>query len=137
MVDLSVTAGNVVRGAAAEVKDGIAGATITAGQTLYADSGDSFKLKLAQCDGTASEAVAVGIALNGGTSGQPIRYVTKGKYNPGGTVVVGLLYAVSAAAGLIAPTADLASTNRVTYLGVGTTAAEIDVQIHVSGVAKP
>jgi hypothetical protein len=137
MADLSVTAANVVKGSTAEVKDGIAAVTITAGQVLYADASDGFKLKLAQCDTTAAEAAVVGIALNGGSANQPIRYITRGKYNPGGTVTIGIIYALSAAAGAIAPNADLTTGNRVTVLGIGTTASEIDVQIHVSGVAKP
>jgi hypothetical protein len=42
-----ITAANVLAGANAKKRTGVAGATITAGQTVYEDSTDSNKFKLA------------------------------------------------------------------------------------------
>lgn len=115
--------------------DGIAGATITAGQPVYLNAATN-RFLLAQSDGTAAEADAKGIALNGAADGQPLKVQTSGRINPGGTVAVGQVYAVSANAGGIAPYADLVSTNRVVLLGVGTTTSEIFLSIFNPVVQK-
>lgn len=137
MAALTVTAANVTRVDGSTV-DGVGGATITAGQACYYDSA-SGKWKLAQDDGTAEEAGAsgVGVALNGAADGQPIKIQTSGTYNAGATVTVGQVYCVADAAGDIVPYGDLASTDRVTILGVGTTAARILLQPLISGIQKP
>lgn len=138
MADITVTAGNVVEGSGSvNKKTGTSGEAITAGQVVYIKSSDS-KLYKAQHDGTAEEAEAVGVALNSAPgSGQPVTYITAGNLDPGGTVTVGEIYVVSATAGGIAEVSDLVSTNRVTVLGVGTTASNIKLGILVSGVQKP
>jgi hypothetical protein len=137
MADLSITAGNVLK-TSGSVTNGIAGATITAGQSVYLDTTTN-KWKLAQCDGTAAEAGSggIGVALNGASDGQPLQVLTAGPYNPGATVTVGQTYVVPRTAGNIAPISDLASTDRVTLLGVATTASELTLAPNVSGVVKP
>jgi hypothetical protein len=138
MADISVTAANVVKASTnTTVRVGTAGATITAGQPLYEDSAADFKLKPAQAD-TAAKAKAVGIALHGASNGQPISFISAGGLNIGATLTVGQVYVVSdAAAGGVAPYADLASGDFVTVLGVATTASNLAVGIQVSGIAKP
>lgn len=117
MADLSITAASVVH-TSGPSDHGTAGATITAGQGLYKDASDSNKLKLAQSDGTAAEADAVGVALHAALSGQPIRYATTGAVlNIGATTSKTAPYVVSTAAGGIAPLADLTSGHRIVYLG--------------------
>ena len=135
MADLTVTAASVAK------VDGItteytAGATITAGQVVYLDSTDSDKAKLADADAVAS-AAAVGIALNGASSGQPVVVQKSGNINPGGTPTNGAVYCVSTTAGGIAPAADLLTADFKTSLGVSTTATNIKLGILVSGVAEP
>jgi hypothetical protein len=137
MADISVTAANVVAAAGATIRQGTAGATITAGQPLYEDSTASFKLKPAQAD-VVAEAKCVGIALHGASNGQPVSFITAGGLNIGATLTVGQVYVVSdAAAGGVAPYADLATGDFVTVLGVATTASNLVVNIQVSGIAKP
>lgn len=136
MADLSITAANVDAAAGAVEEQGTAGATVTAGQVVYQDVSDSNKWKLADADALAS-AAAKGIALHGASDDQPLRIIVSGDLNPGATVVIGEVYCVSDTAGGIKPVSDLASTEYVTPLGIGTTAANIAVQIQVSGVAKP
>jgi hypothetical protein len=136
MADLTVTATSVLK-TAGSVSEGIAGGTITAGQSVYFNSATQRWLP-AQCDGTTEEAGAsgIGVALNGAAIGQPVDVQVGGTYNPGATVAVGQQYHVSAAAGGICPYGDLISTNKVTYLGVGTTAAEINLTPIYTGIAK-
>jgi hypothetical protein len=143
MAAITVTSANVQRAIAqlglpgSSMEMGRFGATVTAGQAVYRDSSDSYDLKLAIATSAAAAAV-YGIALNGGADGQPAEILRAGLYNPGGTVVVGQLYCVSAAAaGAIVPYGDLATLEYVSFIGVGITAALIYVNFTVSGIAKP
>lgn len=137
MSDVSITAASVLKSTTSSTDRGTAGATITAGQPLYKDSNDGYRLKPAIGTSQAA-AAAVGVALHGAADEQPIEYTTEGSYTAGGTLTVGQVYVVSAgAAGGIAPYSDLASTNYVTVLGVATTAALLKLKINVSGIAKP
>lgn len=142
MANLSVTAANVLTAIAQLGLDGsstdvgIYGATVTAGQPLYRDTLASFKLKLALAT-SATTAVLWGISLNGGGDGQPAVVLRRGLYNPGGTVVVGMAYYLSATSGAIAPYADLVTGNFVSAIGIGITASLIYVDLVNSGIAKP
>lgn len=115
MADLSITAGSVIASAAAVIQEGVAGATITAGQALYKDSSASNVLKLADADASAAAANCVGIALNGGSTGQPIKFTADDPdFTPGATLSLSVatvkgVYVLSATAGGIAPAADLAA----------------------------
>lgn len=119
MPDLTITAASVLFTSGTKVT-GVAGASVTAGQGLYLDSTTS-TLKLAQSDGTAAEGDAVGIALHAAGSGQPLVYAATGSViNIGATTAKTTTYMVSAAAGGVAPQADLVSTNRIVRLGYAT-----------------
>ena len=72
MADISITAANVVAGANARTLDGIAGATITAGQLVYRDSVTG-KYLLSDADSATVAARSVdGIALNSASLNQPL-----------------------------------------------------------------
>ncbi len=129
---LSVTATSVLPGSDANIADGIAGASITAGQVLYLDSTTN-TLKLAQCDGTTAEATVAGIAMNGGATGQTIRYAKGGTITIGGTIAAGTPYVVSATAGGIDAFSALVSTNKVSYIGWASTTAIMTVAINNTG----
>jgi hypothetical protein len=136
MADLSVTAANVVKGADAAVVTRVAGAAITAGQTVYEDPNDSNKFKLCDADAaTATARTTRGIALNGAAANQPLAVQTGGRITIGATVVPGTVYVQSDTAGGIMPATDLEAGDFVTVLGVGVSATEIDLNIHASGVA--
>lgn len=136
MADLSITAGSVLKGTNAQVQSGTAGATITAGQPLYADSTDGFKLKPA-IGTSAAASKCVGISLHAALDEQPVQYLTSGQYTVGATVVLGQTYVVSAgAAGGVAPISDLTTGNYPSILGIAVTTAIIDVLIHNGQVAK-
>jgi hypothetical protein len=137
MADITITPGSVLAYADVVPRDGTAGATITAGQVVYIDTSDSNKLKLADCDSSATTATVAGIALTGGSTGQPIKWCSSGEVTIGGTVTVGELYVLSGNAGGIAPEGDLASLDYVSFLGIGTTTGRIRFSILNSGVQVP
>lgn len=120
--DVSITAANVAPSTNAQTTQAVAGATITAGQAVYLDSTTN-TIKLADANNTVLTADAVGIAINGASSGQPIIYQTGGDITVGGTVTVGGVYLVSANAGGIAPVADLTTGWFTKVLLIGKTAS--------------
>jgi hypothetical protein len=134
MADLTITAANVTT-TATNQKLGKAGATITAGEGLYQATDGT--LHPAKAD-TTVDAAFVGIALNGGSTGQPISYQPSGLVTIGATPVVCTIYVVSAAnPGGIAPWADLASTNKLTVIGYGYSATQLMITPIVTGLAIP
>lgn len=135
-VDLSITAANVAASSGAQYADGTAGATITAGQAVYLDASAN-TYKLADCDATASTAAIGGIALNGASSGQPIKIQTAGTITIGATVTVGEIYVLSGTPGGIAPEGDLAQADRVVLVGVGVSSSQIALRLYNSGVQVP
>lgn len=137
MADVTITAANVAAPANTRKRQVTAGATVTAGQPIYQDANDNFRAKPAIATSAATARDAL-IALHGAAAGQPLTVLEWGRYTAGGTLVVGTVYAVSAAAaGGIAPIADLATGNFVTVLGVAVSAADLMFDPIVSGVAKP
>ena len=135
MADLTQTAASVVAGAAATKITVVAGGTITRGMPVYKDSADD-EYKAAQA--TSTKYAAEGVALNDADDGQPLEIVTKdGSFTPGATLVVGVVYAVSATAGKIAPVADLVSTDYTTVLGVAKTTSvmKLDCQAQMRAEA--
>ncbi len=135
MADVSVTAGNVVAGSDAVIKHGVLGATVTAGQTVYLDTADG-RFKLYDADSaTVLVHTLYGVALNGGSSGQPVAVQTGGSITIGGTVTQGLVYVGSDTPGGIMPAADLEAGDFTAILGVATSASVIKLGIVNSGVS--
>lgn len=135
MADITVTPANVQPATTTLFKTLTAGGTITAGQVVYENA--SGQAVAAQANSANTDDI-LGVALGGASSGQKVTVAIGGDINPGGTVVVGMAYCLSAAAaGGIAPYADLVSTNFVSFLGIGTTASNIKLGILNSGVQKP
>jgi hypothetical protein len=111
MADLTITPADVTPNTATSgytpVKaTGVAGETITAGQSVYLNSTDN-KIYKADANDTAAKAAAIGVALHGATANQPITYQTSGALNFGTILAAGKYYVVSATPGGIAPVADL------------------------------
>ena len=132
--DISVTAASVLSSSAADVSEGVAGETITAGQPVYKDSTDSGKIKLADANVLAKIAV-VGISIHGASSGQPIKYAKKDvSFTVGGTVAAGAVVVLSATAGAIAPAADLATGSYGVVLGVGIGSNKINLAPVIGGL---
>lgn len=135
MADVSVTATSVAVASDTVIERGFAGATITAGQTVYLSSSGTWLL--ADANASATTANVQGIALNGAASGQPVAVAVGGSLNPGFTVTVGAVYVLSATAGGIAPVADLATGWYTGIVGVGITASNLRLIMFRAGVAVP
>lgn len=133
MTDLSITAASVLKGTGAQLGYGTAGAAITAGDTLYIDTADSNKLKLADCDGASALRTCVGIALCDAASGQPVTYQKAGEITLGAILTAGTIYVLSDTAGGIMPAADLEAGDYVTILGVAKSTSVLSMNIFNSG----
>lgn len=136
MADVTVTAIEVLPASDTIYADGIAGATITAGQTIYLDSATN-TIKLADANASSATADMKGIAMHGAASGQPVRYAAGGSIDPGFTVGVGTVYVLSATAGGIAPVADLATGLYPVIVGVGTSASNLKLSLFKGGTVTP
>lgn len=131
MADYSITAASVRAGTAATVRAGTAGATITAGQPVYIDSAASNQIKPARANADTTSR-AVGIALNGAASGQPVDYISKDDdFTVGAaSMAIGDILIVSAgAAGGIAPASDATTGTYVTILGVAKSTTKAKIQV--------
>lgn len=136
MSDLVITSANVSR-TSGTVTTATSGGTLTAGMAVYIDTGDSNKIKAASCVTSTLTATVAGICLNNATANQPVSYLlTNGILNLGATLTVGETYVLSTA-GLICPIADLASADRVTYIGYATTSSSLTANIKATGVTIP
>lgn len=113
MASLTITASQVLL-VSGERLTGTAGATITAGQSVYLDTTTN-TWRLAQADGTIAEAgqSGLGISLHGASSGQPIDVAGPGcdvNLGAGAAAAAGTVYVPGATAGDIAPTGDVTTS---------------------------
>ncbi|MCA0257134.1 MAG: hypothetical protein LCH47_11130 [Proteobacteria bacterium] len=127
MADVSITASNVKQGSNAIVRDGIAGATVTAGQAVH-KSATTGKYILSDADGSGLKQVD-GIALNGASDGQPLKVQTGGDLTAGGALVAGSTYYLSTTPGGICPAADLAAGREVILIGIAKSATVMMLRI--------
>lgn len=136
MAIISVTAANVALVSGANVERGfLLGGTVTAGQAVYLSSSNTWIA--ADTDSSATTAAASGVALNGGASGQPVAVAKAGcVVNMGGTVAIGTVYILDGDAGGICPVTDIATNDWTTVIGVGLTAANLQLIMVASGVQK-
>jgi predicted RecA/RadA family phage recombinase len=134
MVDITVTAASVTPQPGAQFGEGIAGETIAQGKVVALN--DSKQVVLADSNSaTASIRAAVGIAVNGASLGQPIKYQKAGDINIGATVVVGTTYALSETPGGIQPTADVGAGEYVSVIGTAITTSRIRMALNVTGAS--
>lgn len=135
MVDITVTAANVHPYSDATRQLVQAGEAITPGQPVYLKSSDS---KYYKCDSNAGleESGAAGIALGYAPAADDyFTMQTAGDIDLGATLTVGEIYVVSGTAGGIAPCGDLTTGWYTTILGIATTAAKLQMDIHKGQIA--
>lgn len=136
MANLTITAASVVPGTGASIdRTKNAGAAITAGQSVYLASDNTYKLT--DADGAAALRPCNGIAVSNAAVGQPVAVQTGGPITIGATVAVGTMYAASATAGGVCPIADLTTGAYPTALGFATSTTVIQLNLNYSGVAIP
>lgn len=109
-----------------------AGEAIDAGEVVYRDA-TTLTYKLAQCDGTADEADAVGIAAHDANATNPVTIVSSGVVVLGATAapIAGVVYMLSPTPGKIMPVTDQVVGQHVTVVGVG--AVNNALFLHVGG----
>ena len=137
MADYTPTAADVDP-LSATIDGGIAGAAITAGQLVYKDTAANNVLKLAQCDGTETEAKCVGIAVNSAAIGQPVSYAKSGIVELDDAIFatpgIGALMVLSDTAGKMKDVGDLSNGERVTHIGYVETTKTIRLDINATGL---
>lgn len=135
MTDISVTPTAVKpANARTRIEEGVAGSSITAGQAIYADPADSYKLKPAVATNQTQAKNVVGIALNAAAVDQPLDYVVQGDVTFNSALTAGTVYVLGGNAGGIAPSADLAGARYGTILGIADSATNLRVGVVSSGV---
>lgn len=144
MANYTLTPALVVHSITANYTSYTAGATITAGQPLYADTtaldtSGKPKAKLADANASAATASCIGISANGAADGQPVRVVfSDNDFAHGLTgAVAGDIIIVSATAGGLAPALDMATGMYPVIVMVATSATKAIVSILSGTVAKP
>lgn len=135
MTDLSITAASVISNTGSIVENGKAGATITAGQSVYRDSTTGRWLLTDSNSATAAARTPGGIALNGAATGQPLAVHKSGPLVVGATLTAGVAYYQSDTPGGLCPVADVGSGEYATLIGMATTTAILNVDIQASGAA--
>ncbi len=133
MADLTITAANTLAGTGAKLGSGKAGEAITAGEAIYRNTAGN--LMLAQHDGTAAEAAAVGIALAAAALGANVSYIKEGDLAMGTILAAGSVYVLSATYGAIAAQGDQGSSDYTTVLGVAKSTAVLTVKITIGATA--
>jgi hypothetical protein len=124
---------------ASKTRSGTAGEAITAGQAVYLDSATNTYLKADSTGGAgdlAALAAVAGIAINSAGTGQPLDILTEGNMTCNAVLAAGMIYCLSETAGGIQPSADLASGEYFSVIGLGTSTTNMYVSIYNSGVKK-
>lgn len=136
MGDYAVTATSVVPTATTTQTFGTAGATITAGQPVYIDTGDSNKIKPA-ANTSALTATVAGVALANAASGQPVFYATGGDVTFNSIFTAAVVVVLGSAAGGLSASADLDASSGTRYgavVGIATSATNLKIRPVNSGV---
>jgi hypothetical protein len=144
MADLSITGTNVIPSTGCVYIQGIAGGTITAGQSIYyngttwatATSGtqaDSGGASTVNAGGATYP--GIGIALEGASVNQSLNVCVGGYIYLGAVGTVGETYIVSNNAGGIAPVGDIASGKYIVHLGLMIGTGTISVYVRNPNVA--
>lgn len=133
MVDLTITAANVLASGQATKETGIAGAAVTAGQPVYKEASTGL-FKLSDSNAAGLNAV-YGLALHGALTGQPLTVVKNDpSYTVGATLVAGSAYYLSETPGGIQPVADLTTGETVVQLGIAISTTKLNLNIFAPGV---
>lgn len=141
MADITYDSTKVVPSASARLQQAKVadGAVIDPGEAVYLDS--TGKLNLASALAEAASEVK-GVAVNGGSAGQPVDFVTEGEVTfvetgspEVGSLDIGQLYIVSDTPGAIRPAGDLGSMEYSGYIGTAKDASTLTVKPHPLKVA--
>lgn len=137
MAAISITAASVLASATASIrKEYTFGATVTAGQVVYLNTSNQWVLADSDAASTGNGITdTMGIALNGGASGQPAAVcVEDSDFTPGGTLTNGLAVYLFTTAGAISQ-ADIPTTAAYPVcLGIAKSTSKMVLKRVASGV---
>ena len=141
MADIGITA-SAVKPANANtvIGRGIAGGTINAGEAVFADPADGYKLKQALSSNQTQSNNVVGIALNSAWADQPLAYVISGDVTVNAVLTAATVYVLGSGAGRISASADLDASSGTRYgvvLGISTSTTNLRVGVIMSGALNP
>jgi hypothetical protein len=144
MADYSLTSSAAIPSDDATLENYTAGATIAAGQPVYADATAldakrKGKAKLADANASAATATVIGIAATSASAGQPVRVITEDDdYTHGLTgVTAGDIIILSATAGGLAPASDMATGMRPCVVMLATSSTKAQLVFANGSAAKP
>lgn len=143
MTALTITASQVLP-VSGPTRAGTVGAALAAGSAVYFDV-TTGKWRAGQCDGSAVEAGKDGYGIllaSAAGDGQQCEVALPGavvNLGAGAAAVAGTVYAFAAAAGSLAPMADMATTNKVTplALGIGSSKVKLLSGAYDAGAVAP
>ena len=133
MADLTITAANVKATSNTGTILVQFGEAVDQGETVYLKAAD-WKHWLSD-NSTTALAAAVGICLTSNIADGYGLIAVSGDIDLGSTLSVGEVYTCSSTAGKIHPDTDLATTEILTVLGFGKTAALFTLGINQTGIA--
>lgn len=133
VITVTTTAVITTANSSPQFKDGTFGGTVTAGDFVYESSTSVFQR--AEADGTAAVAAAVGMAVNGGATGQFARIQISGDVTTDAVWTAGEHYVLSGTLGKACLRSDLASTNKLVQLGYATSTTNFRIDITNTGLA--
>lgn len=138
MADLVITAANVIADANALTERGVAGETITAGQSVYFDTATRTFKRAKANDASALVRTTYGIALNSASLSQPLVVGKSGVVALGSVMTAGRIYVLSGAAfGGIAPSTDLTTGWYTGVIGIAQTTGNLLVGIVNGATVHP
>lgn len=144
MADFLVVPANVKASAGAVLGDGIALVEINIGDAVYEDSAYDGKVGLADSNAALPYCMFAGISLVHVYAGGPVRYVKSDPdfshgltLSTGAAVTANLIAILSANAGKLAPSADLAATWKLEVISFILSATKMNLQPSRTGIATP
>lgn len=136
MADLTITATAVVAGADAHVSHGVAGETVTAGQTGYKAAATGKYMKADSNSATVEARTPTCLFLNGAAVNQPVAVLTGGDVTIGATLAANTPYFASDTAGGICPIADVGAGEYLTQVGIAKSTSVLAVDFISTGVSN-
>jgi hypothetical protein len=135
---LTIVQASVAKSSTGSSSSGIAGSTITAGQTLYVDTANNNVLKPAVAAGTAISSAVVGIAEHGALAGQPIRYCTSDTaFTIGCTGTIGdTVWAYGTGQMTITQSEGIATSTYTTVIGTYVSTTQVKLNITAAGAVR-
>ena len=132
MTDIAPTAANVKASSNTTVVRVQYGEAVDQGEVVYLKSDDKYWLAY---NANSTVAAVKGVALTPNVADGWGIIATAGDIDIGDTLAIGTIYTVSSTAGAIHPEADLATTELVSVVGFGKTAALLTLSIQATGIA--